>query len=142
MSSQKFDITLDEGKKWLNTEMKASTHRRRKVDEKSCVTPADTSNEFDVQNKLGRKHTHTTHIASLVHNNTKEAPLQTQHTTRPRAGSHMESGDNVGGANNYVGGGASLGAAADHSAPCDGAAAAAGGGSVVVNKQQYRGGGW
>ena len=26
------------------------THRRRKVDEKSCVTPAGTSNELDVQN--------------------------------------------------------------------------------------------
>ena len=34
--------------------------RRRKVDEKSCVTPAGTSNDFDVQNKLGRKHAHTT----------------------------------------------------------------------------------
>ena len=41
---------------------KLGKHRRRrnKVDEKSCVTPAGTSNDFDVQNKLGRKHTHTT----------------------------------------------------------------------------------
>ena len=39
-------------------------HRRRKVDEKSCVTPAGTSNDLDVQNKweentLSHTHTHT-----------------------------------------------------------------------------------
>ena len=47
----------------------------------------------------------------------------------------MEVGDNVGGANNDVGEGASSGAAADPSAPSDGAAAAAaaGGGGVVDN---------
>ena len=45
----------------------------------------------------------------------------------------MEGGDNFGGANNDVGGGASLGVAADPSAPSDGAAAAAGGGGVVEN---------
>ena len=45
----------------------------------------------------------------------------------------MEGGDNVGGANNDVGGGASLGASADPSTPSDGAAAAAGGGGVVDN---------
>ena len=33
---------------------------QKEVDEKSCVTPVGTSNDFDVQNKLGRKHTHTT----------------------------------------------------------------------------------
>ena len=38
------------------------------------MTPAGTSNEFDVQNKT---QTHTAHFVSLVHNNTKEAPLQT-----------------------------------------------------------------
>ena len=43
----------------------------------------------------------------------------------------MEGGDNVGGANNDVGRGASSGAAADPSTPSDGAAAAAGGGGVV-----------
>ena len=36
----------------------------------------------------------------------------------------MEGGDNVGGANNDVGGGASSGAAADPSTPSDGAASA------------------
>ena len=48
----KFDFTVDEGKEWLNPsrEKNEGTHRRRKVDEKSCVTPADTSNELDVQN--------------------------------------------------------------------------------------------
>ena len=40
--------------------LKQKHRRRRKVDEKSCVTPAGTSNDFDVQNKLGRKHTHKT----------------------------------------------------------------------------------
>ena len=33
-------------------------HRRRKVDEKSCVTPTGTSNELDVQNKW-EENTHT-----------------------------------------------------------------------------------
>ena len=36
------------------------TPRRKKVDEKSCVTPAGTSNELDVQNKWEENtHTHT-----------------------------------------------------------------------------------
>ena len=45
---------LHEGKERLNLscEKNKGTHRRRKVDEKSCVTPAGTSNEFDIQNKL------------------------------------------------------------------------------------------
>ena len=43
----------------------------------------------------------------------------------------MEDGDNVGGANNDVGEGASSGVAADPSAPSDGAAAAAGAGGGV-----------
>ena len=34
------------------------THRRKKVDEKSCVTPAGTSNELDVQNEW-EENTHT-----------------------------------------------------------------------------------
>ena len=34
--------------------------RRKKVDEKSCVTPAGTSNELDVQNEWEENtHTHT-----------------------------------------------------------------------------------
>ena len=47
----------------------------------------------------------------------------------------MEGGDNVGGANNDLGEGASSGAATNPSAPSDGAAAAAaaGGGGVVDN---------
>ena len=49
----KFDFTVDEGKEWLNPsrEKNQGTHRRKKVDEKSCVTPASTSNELDVQNE-------------------------------------------------------------------------------------------
>ena len=36
------------------------THRRKKVNEKSCVTPAGTSNELDVQNEWEENtHTHT-----------------------------------------------------------------------------------
>ena len=96
------------------------------MDEKSCVTPAGTSNDFEVQNKLGRKHTHNT-TTSLRKNQSK----RTQHA---RGQAVMEGGDNVGGANNDVGGGASSGAAADPSTPSDnGAAAAAGGGGVVDN---------
>ena len=40
-------------------------HRRRKVDDKSCVTPADTSNEFDVQNKW-EENTRTQLLAANV----------------------------------------------------------------------------
>ena len=49
----KFDFTVDEGKERLNPsrEKNKGMNRRRKVDEKSCVTPAGTSNELDVQNK-------------------------------------------------------------------------------------------
>ena len=59
----KFDFTVDEGKERLNPsrENNKGTHRRRKVDEKSCVTPAGTPNEFDVQNKWEEKtQTHNT----------------------------------------------------------------------------------
>ena len=45
----------------------------------------------------------------------------------------MEGGDNVGGANNDVGRGASSGAAVDPSTPSAGAAAAAAGGGGVVD---------
>ena len=46
-------------------EKNKGTYRRRNMDEKSCVTPAGTSNEFDVQNKWGKNtdthtHSHTT----------------------------------------------------------------------------------
>ena len=36
----KFDFTVDEGNKWVNPsrEKNKGTHRRKKVDEKSCVT--------------------------------------------------------------------------------------------------------
>ena len=38
-------------------------HRRKRVDEKSCVTPASTSNELDVQNKWEENtHTHTQNV--------------------------------------------------------------------------------
>ena len=39
-------------------EKNKGTHRRRKVDAKSCVTPGGNSNEFDVQNKW-EENTHT-----------------------------------------------------------------------------------
>ena len=93
------------------------------------MTPAGTSNEFDVQNRLGRKHTHTHHILCRgSHQNTsKHHSKRTQHA---RGKAVTEGGDDVGGANNDVGGGAPSGAAADPSAPSDGAAAAAGGGGV------------
>ena len=106
---------------------------QKEVDEKPFVTSAGTSNEFDVQNKLGRKHTDTTHIVSLVHNNTSLRKHHSKRTQHARGQAVMKGGDNVGGASNDVGGGASSGAAADPSAPSDGAAAAAGGGGVVNN---------
>ena len=37
---------------------------QKKVDEKSCVTPAGTSNEFDVQNEW-EENTHNTHAADM-----------------------------------------------------------------------------
>ena len=40
-------------------------HRRKKVDEKSCVTLAGTSNDLDVQNKW-EENTHTTHNNIIV----------------------------------------------------------------------------
>ena len=62
----KFDFTVDEGKEWLNPsrEKNKGTHRRKKVDEKSCVTfllcdPAGTSNELDVQNEWEENTKHT-----------------------------------------------------------------------------------
>ena len=39
---------------------KLRQHHRKKVDEKSCVTPAGTSNELDVQNEW-EENTHNTH---------------------------------------------------------------------------------
>ena len=58
---KKIDFTVDEGNEWLNPsrEKNEGTHRRNKVDEKSCVTPAGTSNELDVQNEWEDTHTHT-----------------------------------------------------------------------------------
>ena len=94
------------------------------------MTPAGTSNEFDVQNKLGREQTHTAHIVSFTTTLRKHNSERTQHA---RGQAVMEGGDNVDGANNHVGRGASSGAAADPSAPSDGAAAAAGGDGVVGN---------
>ena len=64
-----FGFTVDEGKErlWNSSSKKnKGMHRRRKVDEKSCVIfrlcdpPAGTSNELDVQNKWEENtHTHT-----------------------------------------------------------------------------------
>ena len=55
----KFDFTVDEGKERLDPsrEKNKSMYRRKKVDEKSCVTfplcvtPTGSSNELDVHNK-------------------------------------------------------------------------------------------
>ena len=44
---------------------KLGTHRR-KVDEKSCVTPAGTSNKLDVQNESEEHTTHTHESISIV----------------------------------------------------------------------------
>ena len=68
------------------------------MDEKSCVTPGGTSNDFDVQNKLGRKNTHTTLLLTSLR---KHHSRRTQHA---RGQAVMEGGDNaVGSANNDVG---------------------------------------
>ena len=75
------------------------------------MTPAGTSNDFGVQNKLGRKHTHTHNTTTSLR---KHQSKRTQHA---RGQAVMEGGDNVGGANNDVGGGSSSGAAADPSTP-------------------------
>ena len=88
------------------------------------MTPAGASNDFDVQNKLGRKHTHT-------HNTTTS--LRKHHSKRTQH-ARGQAVNAIGGANNDdVGGGASSGAAADPSTLSDGAAAAAGGGAVIDN---------
>ena len=47
-------------------EKNQGTHRR-KVDEKSCVTPAGTSNELDVQNEW-EENTHTHTVSKLLYN--------------------------------------------------------------------------
>ena len=59
----KIDFTVDEEKKRLNPsrEKNKGTHRRRKVGEKSCVSPAGTS---DVQYKW-EENTHTQHVSYL-----------------------------------------------------------------------------
>ena len=62
-----FDFTVDEGKERLNPsrEKNKGAHCRRKLDEKSWVTPAGPSNEFDVQNKW-EENTHTQLLAGNV----------------------------------------------------------------------------
>ena len=55
--------------------MKART-ARKKVDEKSCVTPAGTSNELDVQNEW-EENTHT-HTRSLLAENGRKWVLANQ----------------------------------------------------------------
>ena len=59
---------VDEGKERLNPsrEKNKGTHHRRKVDEKSCVTPAGTSNKFDVQNKWEENTDRTQLLAANV----------------------------------------------------------------------------
>ena len=47
--------------------MARGTHRRKKVDEKSCVTPAGTSNELDVHNEWEENtHTLAAHFCTAV----------------------------------------------------------------------------
>ena len=70
-------------------------------------------------------HTHNTTTSLRKHHFNR-----TQHA---RGQAVKKDGDNVGGANNDVGGRAPSGAAADPSTPSDGAAAAAGGGGGVVD---------
>ena len=50
-------------------------HRRKKVDEKSCVTPAGTSNELDVQNEW-EENTHKHCIAERKGKERKEVPVR------------------------------------------------------------------
>ena len=66
MIVHKFDFTVDEGKERLNPsrEKKKGTHRRKKMDHKSCVTLAGTSNEFNVHDKW-EENTHAQHISYL-----------------------------------------------------------------------------
>ena len=68
----KFDFTVDEGKRRLNPsrDKNKGKHRRRKVDEKSCVTfllrgPGWCVHKSDVQNKWNGN-THNTHNRSLT----------------------------------------------------------------------------
>ena len=58
------DFTVDEGKERLNPsrEKNKGVHRRRKVDEKSCVTPAGTSTSLTSRIYGMKTHTHTTYI--------------------------------------------------------------------------------
>ena len=59
---QQNNYTINEGNGRLNSsrEKNQGKHRRRKVDEKTCVAPAGTSNNPDVQNKW-EENTHNTH---------------------------------------------------------------------------------
>ena len=70
VSTQNSTCTVDEGKERLNPsrEKNKGMHRRRKVDDESCVTPAGTSNELDVQNKWEENtHTHTVYTCIYFH---------------------------------------------------------------------------
>ena len=69
----KFDFTVDEGKQWLNPsrDKDKGTHRRRKVDEKSCVTfllcdPGRYVQRSYVQNKWEETHTHKTQTNTFI----------------------------------------------------------------------------
>ena len=57
IGTQNSACTADERKEWLNPshDKNKGMHRGRKVDEKSCVTPAGTSNKLDVQKKWEEK---------------------------------------------------------------------------------------
>ena len=63
------------------------------------MTPAGTSDDFDVQNKLGRKHAPHNTTTSLRKHHSK-------HPQHARGQAVMEGSDNAGGDNNDVGGGA------------------------------------
>ena len=71
-----FVFTVDEGKERLNPsrEKNIGMHRRRKVDEKFCVTPAGTSNELDVQNKWDENtHTRQVVLSTITRKNIQHA---------------------------------------------------------------------
>ena len=79
----KFDFTVDEGKEWLNPFREKKLRRApQKGDEKSCVTPAGTSNELDVQNEW-EKNTHTQTHRIKITNNLELSTLQIMYSSTP-----------------------------------------------------------
>ena len=101
---KKFDFTVDGGKKLLNhsRDKNKGMHRRRKMEDKSrvwpssCVTPAGTSNEHDVQNKWEEKtHTNTTHSSRVLSGDGLVGGNPTMNTPRLRRGGGIASSSSL-----------------------------------------------